>query len=104
MKDKNGNLVIELSRILMWYRDDFYKSEKDLPAMIFYCLLDKDSEDRNVLKEFFDFSNGDEYQFKEDDNGLMCWDKQFLSSAAKIKKGKKYKIQWAEYDWGTNAK
>lgn len=103
-KENEKILIIELSRILMWYRDDFYKSYDDVPAMLFFYLLERGTESHNLLKEFFDVLKDENYEPKKDGNGLMVWDSKFLQSALKVKKGKKYKLVWKEYDWGTNSK
>jgi hypothetical protein len=105
LKKENPNLLIfDLSRILLWYREDFYLSNDDIPAMVYFLLFDKDSEERKVIEEFFDVEKDVNAMLKKDSNGLLIWDKKLLKSSLKIKKGSKFKITWKEYDWGTNSK
>lgn len=103
-KDGADTLVIDLSKIMLWYREDFYLSKNDIPAMLYFLVLPSDSEHRQTLLEFFEVKRDLSKEFKTDAQGLLCWDKKMLSSALSLKKGKKFKITWKEYDWGTNSK
>ena len=104
IKTNDKLFTIKLSRILLWYREDFYLSKKGIPGMIYTQMLSKDSDEANLFLEFFDVNEDLEKEFEKEENGLSIWDKKMLEFVVKVKKGMKYKIEWMEYDWGTNSK
>lgn len=72
--------------------------------MLYFLLFPEDSEKRKTLLEFFDLKRDLSKELRKDEHGLLCWDKKMLGGTLKLKKGKKFKVVWKEYDWGTNSK
>ena len=104
VKGKNDLLRIQLSRIVLWNREDFYLSKNGLLGMIYSQIFEKETEEAKIMEEYFDVNQEFNKKFEKDGNGLSFWNKPMLESVLTIKKGKKFKIEWLEYDWGTNSK
>lgn len=103
IKKTENLLILNLSQILRWYRSDFYMCRNGLVGMIYYLLKASDEDEKAaIIMEYFD--EVQKLDLKKDANGLTIWEKKVPSKLLKLKKGKKFKIQWAKYDWGTNSK
>jgi hypothetical protein len=103
--EKEHTIVFELTKILLWYRPDFFKNKNSIPALIYTCLLLEDDTDQaDLILQFFDLNESLKDKKPEmNKDGLMKWDKEHLDNLLKIKKGKKMKIKWKVYNWGTNS-
>ena len=103
VKKDERTLVFNLSQILRWYRSDFYQNKLGLVGMVYCCLIMGDEDEKGkLILEYFDKVM--EPEMKMDENGLSVWDRKASSMILKLKKGKRFKINWNKYDWGTNAK
>jgi hypothetical protein len=90
---------------MRWYRKDFYKSDIGLVGIIFLSLRKGDEpESADVFLKYFDQKTQIPEELPLDKDKLMIWDKKFFNDILVLKKGKKFKIKWKEYDWGTNSK
>ena len=104
-ESKNNTLIFELSKILLWYRPDFYKSKKSIPALIYTCIMmSDDKEPANIILKYFDKNEEiEKIPIKTTSEGLMIWNKDKLEKLLTLKKGMKFIIKWKVYDWGTNS-
>lgn len=98
-------LILHISQIMRWYRKDFYKSTIGLAGIVYVSLRKGDEpESADVFLKFCDEQNQVPTQMPLDGDGLMKWDVAFFEGLLRLKKGKKLKVQWKDYDWGTNSK
>jgi hypothetical protein len=98
-------LIIEVSRIMLWYRKDFYKKDIGLVGIIYFSIKKGDEpENADVLLKYFDENEKIPEEMGLDKDGLMIWKEDFFRNLLKLKNKKKFKIKWKEYDWGTNSK
>jgi hypothetical protein len=98
-------IVFNVSLIMRWYRKDFYKSSIGLVGIIFVSLRKGDEpENADVFLKYFDQKTNIPEQLPLNKEELMIWDKKFFENLLTLKKGKKFKIKWDKYDWGTNKK
>ena len=102
---KEKVLVVEVSQIMRWYRKDFYKKQIGLIGIIYFSIRKGDEpENADVFLKYFDEKNKIPEKMGLDGDQLTIWDMSFFRNLLVPKKGKKFKIKWKEYDWGTNSK
>lgn len=102
---KENLLILHVSQIMRWYRKDFYKTNSGLVSIVYVSLRKGDEpESADVFLKYFDELSKIPEELPKGADGLMKWDVPFFEGLLKIKKGKKFKIKWKEYDWGTNSK
>ena len=97
-------LVVEVSQIMRWYRKDFQKTNLGLIGVIYFSIRKGDEpENADIFLKYFDEKNKIPEVMELDKFGLQLWKKDFFENLLILKKGKKFKIKWKKYDWGTNS-
>lgn len=89
---------------MQWYRKDFYASRTGLAGIVYFSLRSGDEpESADVFLKYFDEATPAPKPLALR-GGLSEWSGAFFEGLLRLKRGKKLKVRWKTYDWGTNSK